>query len=51
MYYLKIIVFSCVEPKYSGIAGMFGAAMLITGICCGILFGMTLPFIVKNVSW
>ncbi|XP_025406765.1 equilibrative nucleoside transporter 1 isoform X3 [Sipha flava] len=42
---------SCVEPKYSGIAGMFGAAMLITGICCGILFGMTLPFIVKNVSW
>ncbi|KAL5239098.1 hypothetical protein ACI65C_006508 [Semiaphis heraclei] len=40
----------CVEPKYSGIAGMFGAAVLLTGICSGILFGMITPFIVKYVS-
>jgi len=39
-----------VEPKYSGIAGMFGAAMLLTGICSGILFGMITPFVVKYVS-
>ncbi|XP_022178344.1 equilibrative nucleoside transporter 1-like isoform X2 [Myzus persicae] len=41
---------SCVEPRYSGIAGMFGAAVLLTGICCGILFGMITPFIVRHVS-
>ncbi|CAH1736445.1 equilibrative nucleoside transporter 1 isoform X1 [Aphis gossypii] len=41
---------SCVEPRYSGIAGMFGAAMLLTGICSGILFGMLMPFIVKHIS-
>ncbi|XP_060859996.1 equilibrative nucleoside transporter 1-like [Metopolophium dirhodum] len=41
---------SCVAPKYSGIAGMFGAAVLLTGICCGILFGMITPLIVKHLS-
>jgi len=41
---------SCVEPRYSGIAGMFGAAVLLTGICSGILFGMITPYIVKHVS-
>ncbi|CAI6374027.1 unnamed protein product [Macrosiphum euphorbiae] len=41
---------SCVEPRYSGIAGMFGAAVLITGVCGGILFGMITPFIVEHLS-
>jgi len=45
------IFFSCVVKRYSGIAGMFGAAVLITGICCGILFGMAMPSIVRNVFW
>lgn len=45
---LKYGCFSCVEPKYSGVAGMFGAAVLLTGICCGILFGIITPII---VSW
>ncbi|VVC28097.1 Equilibrative nucleoside transporter,Major facilitator superfamily domain [Cinara cedri] len=41
----------CVEPRYSSIAGMFGAAFLLTGICCGILFGMLMPLIVNCISW
>lgn len=41
-----MVIFSCVELKYSGIAGMFGAAMLLTGICCGIFIGMLMPVIV-----
>jgi len=45
-----MVIFSCVEPRYSGIAGMFGAAVLLTGIFSGILFGMITPFIVKHVS-
>jgi len=45
-----MVVSSCVEPRYSGIAGMFGAAVLLTGICGGILFGMITPFIVKHLS-
>jgi len=45
-----MVIFSCVEPRYSGVAGMFGAAMLLTGICSGILFGMMTPFIVHHVS-
>lgn len=51
--FIKVInfIFSCVEPKYSGIAGMFGAAMLLTGICSGILFGMIMPSIIANISW
>ncbi|XP_050430267.1 equilibrative nucleoside transporter 1 isoform X2 [Adelges cooleyi] len=42
---------SCVEPRYSGVAGMFGAAMLITGICCGLVFGMFMPNVIKLISW
>jgi len=45
-----MVTFSCVAPKYSGIAGMFGAAVLLTGICSGILFGMMNPFIVEHLS-
>jgi len=45
-----MVTFSRVDPKYSDIAGMFGAAMLLTGICSGILFGMISPYIVKHLS-
>jgi len=45
-----MVIFSCVEPRYSGIAGVFGAAVLLTGICSGILFGMITPNIVQHVS-
>jgi len=45
-----MVTSSCVDSRYSGIAGMFGAAVLITGICSGILFGMIAPFIVKHLS-
>lgn len=40
-----------VEPQYSSNAGMFAAAMLITGIFSGILFGSIFPFVVSNISW
>lgn len=36
-----------VEPQYSSIAGMFGAASLVTGIFTGILFSFVMPLIVS----
>lgn len=41
-----------VEPQYSGIAGMFAAACLITGIFVGICFSMCMPWMVaSSVVW
>lgn len=40
-----------VEAEYSITAGMFAAAMLITGIFSGIVFSMIIPYIVTNISW
>lgn len=40
-----------VEPQYASTAGMFGAAMLITGIFSGIMFSWIFPVLVANVSW
>lgn len=40
-----------VSPQNAQTAGMFAAAMLITGIFVGILVSMGMPFLVKNVSW
>ncbi|XP_055678225.1 equilibrative nucleoside transporter 1 isoform X2 [Lutzomyia longipalpis] len=40
-----------VEPRYAVTAGMFAAAMLITGIFSGILFSMVFPIIVERISW
>lgn len=40
-----------VEPQYAVTAGMYGAAMLITGIFSGIMFSMLFPILVANVSW
>ncbi|XP_043664298.1 NADPH-dependent diflavin oxidoreductase 1 isoform X2 [Vespula pensylvanica] len=37
-----------VEPQYASIAGMFGAASLVTGIFSGILFSFVMPVI---ISW
>ncbi|EAA01977.2 AGAP012748-PA [Anopheles gambiae str. PEST] len=36
-----------VEPQYAMTAGMFAAAMLITGIFTGILFSMVFPMVVQ----
>lgn len=40
-----------VEKQHEGVAGMFGAAMLITGIFSGISFSVVFPMIVRNISW
>lgn len=40
-----------VAPQYACTAGMFAAAMLITGIFSGITFSMVFPLLVKSVSW
>lgn len=40
-----------VEPQNQAIAGMFGAAFLVTGIFSGILFSMAFPWFVSNVAW
>lgn len=40
-----------VAKQYEGVAGMFGAAMLITGIFAGITVSMVFPLIVQNVVW
>ena len=40
-----------VEPQHQSIAGMFGAAFLVTGLFSGILFSMALTWFVTNVSW
>ncbi|KAK6618746.1 hypothetical protein RUM43_013137 [Polyplax serrata] len=39
-----------VEPAHAPTAGMFGGAMLVTGIFCGVLFAMIFPWLVQNVS-
>lgn len=39
-----------VEPQYSGIAGMFAAACLISGIFGGVTFSMIMPWLVSNIS-
>lgn len=40
-----------VEPQYASVAGMFGAACLITGVGAGVLFSFVMPWIVSNVSF
>lgn len=40
-----------VAPQYAVTAGMFAAAMLITGIFVGILTSMVFPHVVSNLSW
>lgn len=40
-----------VAPQNAQTAGMFAAAMLITGIFSGITFSMVFPIIVQKISW
>lgn len=40
-----------VPKPYEGIAGMFGAAMLVSGIFCGIIFSMIFPYVVSHIVW
>ncbi|XP_020707935.2 equilibrative nucleoside transporter 1 isoform X1 [Athalia rosae] len=37
-----------VEPQHQSTAGMYGAAFLITGIFTGVLFSMSMPYIVSS---
>lgn len=40
-----------VAPQHAQTAGMFAAAMLITGIFCGVFFAMIMPSIVSTFGW
>ena len=37
-----------VEPEYASVAGMFGAASIVTGIFSGIGFSYLMPLIVSS---
>ncbi|CAH1404268.1 unnamed protein product [Nezara viridula] len=39
----------CVDSEHSHIAGMYGAASLVTGICFGLIASMVFPWIVSNL--
>lgn len=40
-----------VSPQYAPTAGMFAAAMLITGIFSGITFSTVFPYLIQISSW
>lgn len=40
-----------VAPQHAVTAGMFAAAMLITGIFTGILTSMVFPHVVAQITW
>lgn len=40
-----------VAPQNAQTAGMFAAAMLITGIFSGIVFSSVMPTVVRTISW
>lgn len=40
-----------VEPQHTQTAGMFAAAMLITGIFAGCLTANVLPKLITEVTW
>ncbi|XP_014607218.1 PREDICTED: NADPH-dependent diflavin oxidoreductase 1-like [Polistes canadensis] len=49
-YFSSIAMMYCpkmVDPQYSSVAGMFGAALLITGIFTGVLFSFVMPMIIS----
>jgi len=53
-YYSSLAMMYCprtVEPEYAAIAGMFGAACLITGIFCGINFSLIFPAVVAAIQF
>ncbi|XP_071522125.1 equilibrative nucleoside transporter 1 isoform X2 [Panulirus ornatus] len=53
-YYSSLAMMYCprtVEPEYAPVAGMMGAASLITGIFIGIVFQMVCTFAVTHISF
>lgn len=40
-----------VAKQHESVAGMFGAAMLITGIFSGITFSVVFPIVVRSITW
>ncbi len=44
------IIFRSVEPEYASVAGMFGAASIVTGVFAGIGFSYLMPLIVSHPS-
>uniref|UniRef100_A0A1B6DIQ1 Equilibrative nucleoside transporter 1 n=1 Tax=Clastoptera arizonana TaxID=38151 RepID=A0A1B6DIQ1_9HEMI len=53
-YFSSVAMMYCprtVDSQHAATAGMFGAASLVTGICAGIFFSISLPWFVANVSW
>ncbi|XP_063608530.1 equilibrative nucleoside transporter 3-like [Penaeus indicus] len=53
-YYSSLAMMYCprtVEPEHAPVAGMFGAASLITGIFAGIYFQLVCKWAVKNISF
>ncbi|XP_043496902.1 equilibrative nucleoside transporter 1 isoform X1 [Polistes fuscatus] len=49
-YFSSIAMMYCprmVDQQYSSVAGMFGAALLITGIFTGVLFSFVMPMIIS----
>ena len=42
------IISRCVEPEYSTIAGMFGAASIVTGMIAGIGFSYLMPLLIST---
>ena len=41
-------IFRTVDPEYASVAGMFGAASIVTGIFSGIGFSYLMPLIVSH---
>jgi hypothetical protein len=37
-----------VEPEYASVAGMFGAASIVTGIIVGLIFSHLMPLLVTH---
>ena len=44
---LKMYFFRSVEPEYASVAGMFGAASIVTGIFAGLGFSYLMPLLVS----
>ena len=40
----------CVDPEFSTVAGMLGAASIMSGICAGIGFSYLMPRVVSHPS-
>ena len=41
----------CVEPEFSTIGAMFGAASIVTGMIAGIGFSYLMPVLISTPGW